>query len=165
MWKFFIVCRVYCLVGDGESVEGSIWEALHFASYYKLDNLCVIFDVNRLGQSEPTSLQHNMDVYRKRVDAFGCHVIVVDGHNVEELCKVLSVHSCLNDISFSLYLDFLPFALNYRILDATAESQYMCKCCTVLHPTTHFCVSPNFSFDILYMWWYIFYSKVSLGRA
>lgn len=79
--------RVYCLVGDGESAEGSIWEALHFASYYKLDNLCVIFDVNRLGQSEPTSLQHNMDVYRKRVDAFGCHVIVVDGHNVEELCK------------------------------------------------------------------------------
>ncbi|GFG33508.1 hypothetical protein Cfor_04979 [Coptotermes formosanus] len=79
--------RVYCLIGDGESAEGSIWEALHFASYYKLDNLCVIFDVNRLGQSEPTSLQHNMDVYRKRLDAFGWHAIVVDGHSVEELCK------------------------------------------------------------------------------
>jgi transketolase len=79
--------RVYCLIGDGESAEGSIWEALHFASYYGLDNLCVIFDVNRLGQSEPTSLQHNMDVYRKRLDAFGCNAIVVDGHSVEELCK------------------------------------------------------------------------------
>ncbi|PNF28878.1 Transketolase [Cryptotermes secundus] len=79
--------RVYCLIGDGESAEGSIWEALHFASYYKLDNLCVILDVNRLGQSEPTSLQHNMDVYWKRLDAFGCNAIVVDGHNVEELCK------------------------------------------------------------------------------
>ncbi|KAJ9583407.1 hypothetical protein L9F63_022273, partial [Diploptera punctata] len=79
--------RVYCLIGDGESAEGSIWEALHFSSYYKLDNLCVIFDVNRLGQSEPTSLQHNMEVYRKRLDAFGCNAIVVDGHDVEELCK------------------------------------------------------------------------------
>ncbi|XP_067615806.1 transketolase-like protein 2 [Eurosta solidaginis] len=79
--------RTYVLVGDGESAEGSIWESLHFAAYYKLDNLCVIFDVNRLGQSEPTSLQHHMDVYRKRLDAFGFNALVVDGHDVEELCK------------------------------------------------------------------------------
>ena len=44
--------RVYCLIGDGESAEGSIWEALSFASKYKLDNLVAIFDVNRLGQSD-----------------------------------------------------------------------------------------------------------------
>jgi transketolase len=93
--NFAFFFRVYCLIGDGESAEGSIWEALHFASYYKLDNLCVIFDVNRLGQSEPTSLQHNMNIYQKRLDAFGWHAIVVDGHSVEELCKVLSVHLCL----------------------------------------------------------------------
>jgi len=79
--------RTYVLVGDGESAEGSIWESLHFAAHYKLDNLCVIFDVNRLGQSEPTSLQHQMDVYRKRLDAFGFNALVVDGHDVEELCK------------------------------------------------------------------------------
>lgn len=79
--------RTYVLVGDGESAEGSIWEALHFAGYYKLDNLCVVFDVNRLGQSEPTSLQHQMEVYRKRLDAFGLNAIVVDGHDVEELCR------------------------------------------------------------------------------
>uniref|UniRef100_A0A182NZM0 TOG domain-containing protein n=1 Tax=Anopheles epiroticus TaxID=199890 RepID=A0A182NZM0_9DIPT len=79
--------RTYVLVGDGESAEGSIWESLHFAGYYKLNNLCVIFDVNRLGQSEPTSLQHQMEVYRKRLDAFGFNAIVVDGHDVEELCK------------------------------------------------------------------------------
>lgn len=75
------------LVGDGESAEGSIWESLHFAGHYKLDNLCVIFDVNRLGQSEPTSLQHQMEVYRKRLDAFGFNAIVVDGHDIEELCR------------------------------------------------------------------------------
>jgi transketolase len=79
--------RTYVLVGDGESAEGSVWESLHFASHYKLDNLCVIFDVNRLGQSEPTSLQHQMEIYRKRLDAFGFHAIVVDGHDVEELVK------------------------------------------------------------------------------
>ncbi|XP_011150273.1 transketolase-like protein 2 isoform X2 [Harpegnathos saltator] len=79
--------RVYCLIGDGEAAEGSIWEALHFSSYYKLDNLCAIFDVNRLGQSEPTSLQHNMEVYRRRLEAFGFNALVVDGHDVEELAK------------------------------------------------------------------------------
>jgi transketolase len=79
--------RVYCLIGDGESAEGSVWEALHFASNKKLDNLVAIFDVNRLGQSEPTALQHDLDTYRKRLEAFGFNALVVDGHDVEELCK------------------------------------------------------------------------------
>ena len=61
---------------------------MHFASYYKLDNLCAIFDVNRLGQSEAASLGHNMEAYRKRAEAFGFNAIVVDGHDVEELVKV-----------------------------------------------------------------------------
>ncbi|XP_063536186.1 transketolase-like protein 2 [Cydia strobilella] len=79
--------RVYCLVGDGEAAEGSIWESLHFASHYKLDNLVVIFDVNRLGQSEPTSLQHHVEVYDARLKSFGFHSLVVDGHDVTELVK------------------------------------------------------------------------------
>ncbi|XP_054290562.1 transketolase-like protein 2 isoform X2 [Macrosteles quadrilineatus] len=79
--------RTYVLVGDGESAEGSVWEALHFASHYNLTNLCVIFDVNRLGQSDPTSLQHDMETYRKRLDSFGFNPIVIDGHDVEELAK------------------------------------------------------------------------------
>ncbi|XP_044765995.1 transketolase-like protein 2 [Coccinella septempunctata] len=85
--------RVYCLIGDGESAEGSIWEALAFASYYKLDNLCVIFDVNRLGQSEPTALGHDMDTYRKRLEAFGFNPIVVDGHDIEQIVKAFYVAS------------------------------------------------------------------------
>ena len=68
---FFWSYRVYCVIGDGESAEGSIWEAMHFAGIYKLHNLVAIFDVNRLGQSEPTSLQHECEVYRKRAEAFG----------------------------------------------------------------------------------------------
>lgn len=87
----------YVIVGDGESVEGSIWESLHFAGHYNLDNLCIIFDVNRLGQSEPTSLQHNMEIYRKRLEAFGFNAIVVDGHDVEELCKAFYEASVTKD--------------------------------------------------------------------
>uniref|UniRef100_A0A3B3UDK6 Transketolase n=1 Tax=Poecilia latipinna TaxID=48699 RepID=A0A3B3UDK6_9TELE len=79
--------RVYCMLGDGECSEGSVWEAMAFASYYKLDNLVAILDVNRLGQSEPAPLQHDMETYRKRCEAFGWNTYVVDGHDVEELCK------------------------------------------------------------------------------
>ncbi|CAJ0927492.1 unnamed protein product [Ranitomeya imitator] len=81
--------RVYCLLGDGESSEGAVWEAMAFASHYKLDNLVAIFDVNRLGQSEAAPLQHQTDVYRKRCEAFGWNTYVVDGHSVEELCCAL----------------------------------------------------------------------------
>ncbi|XP_054724650.1 LOW QUALITY PROTEIN: transketolase-like [Uloborus diversus] len=81
--------RIYCVIGDGESAEGSVWEAISFASHYKLDNLVAIFDVNRLGQSEPTSLQHNTDAYKARLEAFGATTCVVDGHNITELCKKL----------------------------------------------------------------------------
>uniref|UniRef100_G3P6S5 Transketolase n=1 Tax=Gasterosteus aculeatus aculeatus TaxID=481459 RepID=G3P6S5_GASAC len=79
--------RVYCMMGDGECSEGSVWEAMAFASYYKLDNLVAIMDVNRLGQSEAAPLKHDMETYRKRCEAFGWNTYVVDGHDVEELCK------------------------------------------------------------------------------
>uniref|UniRef100_H3AYY5 transketolase n=1 Tax=Latimeria chalumnae TaxID=7897 RepID=H3AYY5_LATCH len=79
--------RVFCLLGDGESSEGAVWEAMAFASYYKLDNLVAIFDVNRLGQSEAAPLQHKTEIYRKRCEAFGWNTYVHDGHSVEELCK------------------------------------------------------------------------------
>lgn len=79
--------RVYCVMGDGESAEGSVWEAASFASYYKLDNLVAIIDVNRLGQSQPAALEHNTDIYRARMEAFGFNAIVVDGHDVEAVCR------------------------------------------------------------------------------
>lgn len=59
------------MLGDGECSEGSVWEAMAFASYYQLDNMVAIFDVNRLGQSEAAPLKHDMETYRKRCEAFG----------------------------------------------------------------------------------------------
>lgn len=82
--------KVYCLLGDGESAEGSCWEAMAFASIHKLDNLILLIDVNRLGQSEPTPLQHHMDVYKSRCDAFGMETYNIDGHCVESLVKALN---------------------------------------------------------------------------
>lgn len=82
--------RVFCLMGDGEMSEGSVWEAMSFASYYQLDNLVAILDINRLGQSDTAPLQHHVEKYHKRFEAFGWHAIIVDGHSVEELCKALS---------------------------------------------------------------------------
>ncbi|MEP6958512.1 MAG: transketolase [Nitrospirota bacterium] len=77
--------RTYVLMGDGESVEGSVWEAADVARHHRLDNLCAIIDVNRLGQSDPTMLQHDMESYRVRWAGFGWHAIVVDGHNLSAL--------------------------------------------------------------------------------
>lgn len=82
--------NVYCLLGDGESAEGSVWEAMSFASIHKLDNLVVVIDVNRLGQSEPAPLQHQMDVYEARCAAFGMEVYNVDGHSVEALVEAFN---------------------------------------------------------------------------
>nr|XP_060511741.1 transketolase-like protein 1 [Panthera onca] len=80
--------RVFCLLGDGESSEGSVWEALAFASHYNLDNLVAIFDVNRLGHSGALPVEHCVDVYQKRCEAFGWNTYVVDGRDVEVLCQV-----------------------------------------------------------------------------
>ncbi|MFZ1764400.1 MAG: transketolase, partial [Nitrospira sp.] len=77
--------RTYVLMGDGESVEGSVWEAAEVARHAALDNLCAIVDVNRLGQSDPTMLQHDMEAYRARWAGFGWHAIVVDGHDIGAL--------------------------------------------------------------------------------
>lgn len=73
---------VWCVLGDSEMAEGSIYEALATAAHYGLDNLIAIVDINKLGQRGETALGHNLDAYRARVEAFGWHAIVLDGHDV-----------------------------------------------------------------------------------
>ena len=65
--------------------EGSVWESASVGEYQKLDNLCGIIDVNGLGQSQATQLNHAMDAIAARWQAFGWNAIIVDGHNVAEL--------------------------------------------------------------------------------
>src|SRR6185295_10163956 len=82
--------RIYVLMGDGESVEGSNWEAAEVARHHGLDNLCAIVDVNRLGQSDPTMLQHDMEAYRSRWAGFGWQALVVDGHDLAALLEAFN---------------------------------------------------------------------------
>ena len=82
--------RVYTLLGDGEIQEGQVWEACMFASHYKLDNLCVIVDNNNLqidGDIRKVMNPHPID---KKLEAFGFHVEVIDGHDFNAIEAALA---------------------------------------------------------------------------
>jgi transketolase len=82
--------QTWVLCGDSELAEGSMWEALDKAAYYKLGNLTAIVDVNRLGQDGPTELQWDMGRYARRVEAFGADALVIDGHDVAAIDDALT---------------------------------------------------------------------------
>ncbi|HEY7286063.1 MAG TPA: transketolase [Vicinamibacterales bacterium] len=82
--------RTYVLLGDGESAEGSVWEAANVAAMDRLDNLCGITDVNALGQSRATMWQHDMAQFERRWQAFGWHAIVIDGHDMNAILDALA---------------------------------------------------------------------------
>ncbi len=77
--------RTYVLLGDSEMAEGSQWEAMEIAAFYKLGNLIGIMDVNRLGQRGETMYGHDLTVYKERVAAFGWEPIVIDGHHMPQI--------------------------------------------------------------------------------
>lgn len=81
--------RTYVLIGDGESAEGSVWEAAQVAHNHRLDNLCAITDVNGFGQSRATAWGHDMAAWRERWSAFGWRAIVVDGHDIGAILAAL----------------------------------------------------------------------------
>ncbi len=77
--------RVYTAIGDGESEEGQVWEAAMFAAHYKLDNLCVILDLNGLQIDGPTAEVMNPAPHDKKFEAFGFNVITVDAHDFDQI--------------------------------------------------------------------------------
>lgn len=81
--------RTYAIVGDGESEEGQIWEAAMFAAHYKLDNLCVILDWNGLQIDGPITEVMNPTPHDKKLEAFGFHVISIDGHDFDAIAAAL----------------------------------------------------------------------------
>lgn len=83
--------RVYVLLGDGELAEGSVFEAMELGAFNGLGNLCAVADINRLGQSRPTMLQHDLEAYRRRFEGLGWHTVVLqDGHDVEALRRAFA---------------------------------------------------------------------------
>ncbi|HYE35355.1 transketolase [Methylocaldum sp.] len=84
-----IPSRVYCLLGDGECSEGSVWEAAQFASLNKLSGLIAIVDVNGLGQSGPTPYNRDTAVFARRFQSFGWATVEIDGHDMEAILDAL----------------------------------------------------------------------------
>src|SRR4051794_10553116 len=77
--------RVWVICGDSEMAEGSMWEAAEHATFYELDNLTAIIDVNRLGQRGETMHGWDLSSYSDRLRAFGWNAIEINGHDVEEI--------------------------------------------------------------------------------
>ena len=77
--------RVYCLMGDGETDEGNIWEAAMFAAKYNLHTLTAIIDRNNIQIDGPTEEVMPLEDYKAKWEAFGWHVLEIDGHNMEAI--------------------------------------------------------------------------------
>jgi len=85
--------RIFCIIGDGESREGNIWEAVDFIKDYALTAVCPIFNCNVFAQSDKVSPQQTWDVTAKKLEAFGFNALVIDGHNPTEVAEALSKHA------------------------------------------------------------------------
>ncbi|MEP2030433.1 MAG: transketolase [Paracoccaceae bacterium] len=81
--------RTFVITGDGEMQEGSNWEAIMSAVQFKLDNLTLIIDHNRLQQGASLSETNNIAPLRPKLEAFGWNVQEIDGHNMGEICAAL----------------------------------------------------------------------------
>ena len=84
-----IDAKVFCLMGDGETNEGQVWEAAMTAAHYKLDNLCAIIDFNKLQIDGFCCEVMNLGEYKNKWTSFGWDAVEVDGHDIEELIKVI----------------------------------------------------------------------------
>lgn len=82
--------RVYCMIGDGECQEGQIWEAAMSAAHYKLDNLTVILDRNKLQIDGHTEEVMSIEPIDEKWKAFGWHVTRIDGHNIKQIIDALN---------------------------------------------------------------------------
>ncbi len=77
--------RTYAILGDGETEEGQVWEACMFAAHYKLDNLCILVDLNGLQIDGPIAEVMNPAPHDEKLKAFGFHVITIDGHDFDQI--------------------------------------------------------------------------------
>ena len=82
--------NVYCIIGDGESREGQIWEAMDFIADHALVNCVPIFNCNELAQSDWVSPQQSADVLARKAEAFGFIARMIDGHNPDEIRKAFN---------------------------------------------------------------------------
>ena len=82
--------RTYAIIGDGESQEGQVWEACMFAAHYHLDNFCLVVDWNGLQIDGKITEVMDPTPHDKKLEAFGFHVISIDGHDFEQIEKAFA---------------------------------------------------------------------------
>lgn len=87
--------RIFCIIGDGESREGQIWEAVDFIKDYNLSAVCPIFNCNAYAQSDVVSPQQSAETTGKKLEAAGFKVLTIDGHNPTAINEAFSVHAQL----------------------------------------------------------------------
>lgn len=80
---------IFCIVGDGESREGQIWEAIDFLVDHKLSNVVAIFNCNQYGQSDKVSQQQSAETIARKCEAAGMQTIVLDGHDPKAIREAL----------------------------------------------------------------------------
>lgn len=85
--------RVYCLIGDGESQEGQVWEAAEAAAHHKVDNLTVILDYNGVQLMGPTREIMEVAPVADKWRAFNWHVSEIDGHDMRQIVSALQAAS------------------------------------------------------------------------
>lgn len=83
--------RTYCVMGDGELQEGSVWEAAMAASNYRLDNLCAIIDRNRLQIDGATENVMALEPLYDKWSSFGWNVVEIDGHDHKDIVDAFAV--------------------------------------------------------------------------
>ena len=83
--------NIYCVMGDGESREGQVWEAMDFCADHQLTNVVAIFNCNLLGQSDYVSAMQGPEHLAEKAEAFGWKVVIVDGHNPTEIRDALKL--------------------------------------------------------------------------
>ena len=97
-------CRVYTLLGDGEIEEGQVWEALMFASHYKLDNLCVIVDKNGLQIDGPTAEVMDSGDITAKLRSFGFETAEINAHDFDEMEAAFARAGATKDVPFAIVM-------------------------------------------------------------
>ena len=89
--------HVYAIVGDGEMQEGQIWESMLQAAHYKLNNLILLIDYNKLSSYRNVNESINLEPLADKVKAFNFHTIEIDGHNMEQIVSALNESYQISD--------------------------------------------------------------------
>lgn len=92
-----VTWRTFVITGDGEMQEGSNWEAIMAAAQFKLDNLTLIIDHNRLQQGASLVETNDLAPFKPKLEAFGWVVEEINGHDMAQICDALTTDKTIPD--------------------------------------------------------------------